>query len=689
MIEQIKHPQRWEAIALVVIVLVALFLRVYRLGEVPPGLTHDEASNGHDAAAVLEGVRPIYFTVGYGHEPLYPYSVAAVMAFLGPSDIALRLTTVGWSLILLTLTYLLTRRLFGPLPGLLAVGWMAIAFWPLMTSRVGLRAITVAVTFTASVLAFWFAFPELGTEFRGSSPARRRWLWIGLSGLFLGLSIYTYMASRVLPTIYLAFLVYLILVRRWEERPLRLKRYGGGIAALVLVAAVVAAPLAIYLITHPGAETRVTELLFPLEAAVLRRDFWPLRQTLARTLPVLAFQGDPLWRYNVAGRPLLMPVSGGLFFGGVLVCLWHLHDPRRGFLLLWLLVGLAPMLVTWPDGAQLRSIAAQPAIFLLIGLGGATILRFLWERVGGWGRLAVAAGLVITLALVGFESAHTYFRVWAEHRDVRATYYHSVVEEAEYLDTVGDDSPVAVSALYPDEFHDPYTLEVSLQRTDLTFHWFDARRSLIFPAGGEVRVLIPSSTPLDEQIEPWFTPYAERIHLEVLRPDDFVTHFEVFRFDAAEALEAYTRQIGEQSVSVGREGRSIELPVDFGGVVELIGYELLTPEVGPREEVDVLTTWRVKQPPQDARVVLFSHLLEGDTILGQEDQLDVPSAHWQAGDVFVQLHRFVLERETEPGPYPLAVGVYERETLERFTVLAQGEELGNHVTLTTVEVREE
>ena len=146
--------------SLVIFILcLAVALRLWRLDSVPPGLTHDEASNGHDAAAVLRGVRPIYFTVGYGHEPLYPYSVALVMSLLGPTDTALRLTTVGWGLALILLSYAFTRYLFGPLPALLAAAWMATSFWCVMTSRVGLRAIALATTFTASALCFWMGFP--------------------------------------------------------------------------------------------------------------------------------------------------------------------------------------------------------------------------------------------------------------------------------------------------------------------------------------------------------------------------------------------------------------------------------------------------------------------------------------------------------------------------------------------------
>ena len=139
------------------VLLLAGVMRLWRLDNVPPGLTHDEASNGHDAAAVLQGTRPIYFTVGYGHEPLYPYSVAAVMAFLGPTEWSLRLTTVGWGIALILLSYLVARRLLDRRHALLTVAFMAVSFWCVMTSRVGLRAITLPNTFAASVLCFWSA----------------------------------------------------------------------------------------------------------------------------------------------------------------------------------------------------------------------------------------------------------------------------------------------------------------------------------------------------------------------------------------------------------------------------------------------------------------------------------------------------------------------------------------------------
>ena len=72
------------------LLLLAFLLRVWQLAAVPPGLTHDEAGHGHDAAHILKGVTLIYFTVGYGREPLFDYFNAGLIAGLGATPFALR-----------------------------------------------------------------------------------------------------------------------------------------------------------------------------------------------------------------------------------------------------------------------------------------------------------------------------------------------------------------------------------------------------------------------------------------------------------------------------------------------------------------------------------------------------------------------------------------------------------------------
>ena len=77
---------------LILILLAAASLRLVGLSSIPPGLTHDEADHGLDAWGVVNGIRPAYFTVGYGREPFFDYATAGLMTFLGPSYLAGRLT---------------------------------------------------------------------------------------------------------------------------------------------------------------------------------------------------------------------------------------------------------------------------------------------------------------------------------------------------------------------------------------------------------------------------------------------------------------------------------------------------------------------------------------------------------------------------------------------------------------------
>ena len=68
---------------LLLILLTAVFLRTYQLSSVPPGMTHDEADHGITAISILDGARDVYFTIGYGREPLFDYATAVLMSGLG------------------------------------------------------------------------------------------------------------------------------------------------------------------------------------------------------------------------------------------------------------------------------------------------------------------------------------------------------------------------------------------------------------------------------------------------------------------------------------------------------------------------------------------------------------------------------------------------------------------------------
>ena len=154
-----RGNRRWslglEIGALVALLIVAGFLRLHQLDAVPPGMTHDEAAFGAEAEMVLAGHYPIYFALGYGHEPLYGYLVSLAFALLGPSLLALRITSAICGLLVVIGTYLVGQELFGRPTAWIAAAWMAVAFWPLSLSRQALRAITLPMLWLPVAWCLW------------------------------------------------------------------------------------------------------------------------------------------------------------------------------------------------------------------------------------------------------------------------------------------------------------------------------------------------------------------------------------------------------------------------------------------------------------------------------------------------------------------------------------------------------
>src|SRR5512135_1422959 len=164
--------RRWIPILLILIMAAAL--RLIALDHVPPGLQHDEVFHGHDAVTVLLGYHPLYFTSNAGNEPLFIYLMALTVGVFGHNAWGIRLAAAICGLLTLLFTYLWMRRAYNNRTALIASAFMAVGFWPLFLSRVGLRAASVPML---AALAAWLLFEALRRQ-------QRR--WFVLTGIALG-----------------------------------------------------------------------------------------------------------------------------------------------------------------------------------------------------------------------------------------------------------------------------------------------------------------------------------------------------------------------------------------------------------------------------------------------------------------------------------------------------------------------
>ena len=385
------------------LLLVAAVFRLYALDRVPPGLFDDEATNGLDILAVLAGERPIFFEANNGREPLFIYLQAVSVALFGRSAFALRLPAALVGVATVGSLYVLARLWFGPRVAALAGFGLAIAFWHVDLSRLGLRAIS-APLFVILMLIGLTCFYRTGS----------RWAAVG-AGLATGLGFYTYLSFRLVPLLLLVIGA-VVLVRN----PAWFRQARRGLALMVAVALLVAAPLAVYFARSPVGlveRTQQTSVFNPAPAIEGERE--TLLSSTLGTLGGFVVAGDRNPRHNLPGRPVFDPVFGALFLAGLVVAAWEIW--RGGIFVAWAVGWLAVLMtagfLTHESPNFLRLSAALPAASLFPALAIDRLIGRLVSR-------RASAARVVGLAVAGFfaiEAGLTftaYFGHWTGRADV-------------------------------------------------------------------------------------------------------------------------------------------------------------------------------------------------------------------------------------------------------------------------------
>ena len=149
---------------LLLILFIALFLRAYKIGNNPPGLTPDEASLGYNAYSILKTGRdeygtllPIIFKSFGDYKPgLYVYLTVPSVAILGLNETSVRLPSVISGVISIYLIYLIVEKLFkNEKLALISLIVAATNPWLIYFSR-GAWEVNVALTLTLAGIYFFF-----------------------------------------------------------------------------------------------------------------------------------------------------------------------------------------------------------------------------------------------------------------------------------------------------------------------------------------------------------------------------------------------------------------------------------------------------------------------------------------------------------------------------------------------------
>jgi hypothetical protein len=640
------------------ILLIASALRIIALDDVPPGLQHDEIFKAQEGIALItQGDFRLFYPTNQGHEGGFVWLLGISYALFGQNLLMLRFPALAAGLLTVALTYRVTGEAFGRRAAFTAAGLTAVSMWALYVSRVGLRATLLPVV---TLLVLW----GLLRLTRAADAGRSAWRPAILTGVALGLSIYTYTSSLVLFIAFGVFCAVLPVVDR-----MRLRRLWRPLLVTGLIAVALALPMLVIRLTDPQGTNRVSTITRPLNDALDGRP-QELIDNGVKLLGMVAFTGDPEWRYNVAERPLFPLPVGLVVYAGAALMLWRTRrQPLLAAYLALMVFGLIPSLMTVSAPSHLRSIIVLPSVMLAIALMIAALPRPI-----SW------AAAVAVIAVVGLLDARAYFVEWPANDEVHAIYRDDLQQLAAYLQS----NPTAQAFVSTTDVGlDPSIFAYYRPPQSAAVTFFDGSTSIALGERPGSLLFISPDSPLTPPHADWLDAASGSERLAPLLRQDGALAYDVYRLDGAVAslaqrLDAVSTQlfyvhdgIAFPSSDVAEWGQAVAYPADFDGIVALAGIELSTREIATqRDGVNLQLYFRPLRDDIDLPLNVFVHMLRLDgTVHAQRDLLAVPSVQWQPGMTFIQ-DNFVIAGDTPPGDYLIAMGLYNFVTGQRLPVLA-------------------
>jgi 4-amino-4-deoxy-L-arabinose transferase-like glycosyltransferase len=668
-----RRHGRWggQALALLLITLLAAALRLYRLPDVPPGLHYDEAFNGVSARTVLqERALRIFFAEDMGEEPLAISILAVALALLGDEAWVIRLVSAIAGILTVPLAWWLGRGIFRrPLPALGTALVLAILYWHVTFSRIGMEPIWVPFFATLAFAALLHglrdplhpAGPPDAPAARGGARQRQTWALL-LAGLALGGSLYTYKAGYFVPFLAAFFLAYAALMQRGFMR-----RNGRSLLLVAAVALLVAAPLLVYFAANPAHfAQRPASVALTTSTDESQEPLGALAANVPRVLGMFFLRGDANPRSNLPGRPVLDPFLALLFLAGLARALLRFRHPREVLPVLWLGVMIVPTLITTDAPHFGRAIGALPAVAALCagGLGAlaswmATLGKLHPAATAEEGKPRRTLPLVLAAAVLGagltfsgLSTARDYFQAWAQSGDLFYAYDVGLVEVAGYVEGLPSDEEVYLTPTAGDH----YTLQYLVGRHVASF---DGRAGHVYPppwrAATQIVVVAEDAASLAA--------------LQSARPDGAITWTLKDRYGRDYAV-AYHLPAHPAPAPVPPHS----LQAVLGTGARLLGYALDREVAQPGDTVHLILYWQAREL-MAADYTVFTHLLGeinpangGPLWAGHDGQPDAgryPTSAWRPGEVILDVHPLAIPEDAPPGEYSLQAGLYLLSTMER------------------------
>lgn len=384
-----------EFLLLLGILLLAFFLRIYRLDQIPFGLWYDEADNGISALKIIN--EPGYYPIFAETTNLPAHFIflnALSLKIFGASKFALRLISVFFGVATVGAGYFASRQFLGQRTAIVFAFLLSVSRWDINWSRIAMHGVTVPFF---ELLSIGFLFLAL---------KRNKLLDFTFAGLSIGLGLGFYVPLRIFPVV--IFLILLIILIKQKNN---FKSFKFGLSAIILGVVLASIPVTKYALNNTEiffTRTRTTSIF---NSKTPEEAWKAVAQTTKEHLLMFNFQGDRNGRHNVPGEPMLDPISGTLMVMGIAFSLKRIRKLIPILLIGWLLIMLTPGIFSldFESPQSLRAIGSLPAAYLLAAVAVVAVIKKGEEGYPLQQRQILNVVLLIALGTAGIINYLIYF----------------------------------------------------------------------------------------------------------------------------------------------------------------------------------------------------------------------------------------------------------------------------------------
>ncbi len=658
----LKRPALWSMLALLVIIVGAFAVRLYRFApppsidryntdpfaQLPPGLQLDEAYNELSALRFLRTREVVpHFAIDQGIAAAHIYFTALVMLFTGPIAEAGRLASIISGLLTIMVAAWLVRELFrkkysaGEMIGvqLLAAAQIAFTYWFVHMSRLGLELIVVPLLSVTAFAAYWHWLQH---------PSMKNSV---LAGAALGGALYSYAAAYALPLVIgLAAISYLRSNARADRPPLKqILAYGIAFVAIIL-------PLAIFAINRPDAFGIHLETTAAQSTSNVVDNIWP-------TLASISFTGDGFAAYNLPGRPLLDPIQSVFFLIGVWMCVRRIKQPEFLFLLIWCSVMLLPAIFSSWSPAFNRMAGAVAGIVLLVSIGALEFYRFWDRRNRKWLGLAL---ILMAVAYTLLRTANDYFNVWPTTPGLLASFSTAERLQAEAIADLPD---TTIAYLSPADSARP--MYAYLWQDQPRAKSFNGRKCSVGPAQADRAVAWLIGSNEDKSSTDRLKALYPQLQSQLVWINNGTTIVRRLALPAGSAAVLPDQRVG-----------SVDHLADLMSATHDAAIQ-------PGEIFHASFLWKSTETTSENWTETVYLLNREQQVIAQEDSWpcgnSYPTSVWQPGEVISEDHKLPIPANLSSGPYMLAVSFYRLSDGTRLSTLdAHGRPIGDALPIDAI-----